>query len=198
MLFDCCVHNRVIWAGWHEGRWSDHFRMQHLLCLTVPWINLCTQTLPSRPNLGTTSLWWRGKSDEERLHAWNKDIQLLLLFYSETDDFLILLPQCNVCFIFCWMFNNNEIKWSWWGILSALSLLNVHYITLTSQPEENFLHSHNSLDFLFQLRNGIDIDLIRPMWREGVVLNYSGILFFWNSTNVTDHFNNCKTKTPNV
>lgn len=56
-FFMTIVCNRVIWGGWHVARWLDLSRMQHLPCLSVPWINLSTQTLPSRQSLGTTSLW---------------------------------------------------------------------------------------------------------------------------------------------
>lgn len=70
-ILDCFVHNRVIWGGWHGGRWLDHFKMQRLLCPSVPWINQSTQILLWRPNLDTTSLWWRGKSDKVQLYTWN-------------------------------------------------------------------------------------------------------------------------------
>lgn len=56
-LHDFYVCDRVIWGGWREDRWSDLSRMQHSPSLSAPWINQCTQTLLSRQNLGTTSLW---------------------------------------------------------------------------------------------------------------------------------------------
>lgn len=154
LLWLLCLNNdRVIWDGWQEDRWWDLSRMQHLPYLSVPWIDLSTQTLLSKQSLATTSSWWRAKSDVGKQHfklPWNLKYQILyrviqwkcfLISYFHWNGCLVTELSCEL---------KGLLSGNWNGIeIASISHLS-HYCVLSSIFQINYIESNLGMYYVLQ------------------------------------------------
>ena len=68
-----------------EDPWWDHSRRLPLLCQCPAWATLCTQIHRWKLSLGTTSSWWRAKSEQCDTFLWDSTSFLYCNVLCSTD-----------------------------------------------------------------------------------------------------------------